>query len=116
MSNVRTQQGATQTLFKAISKSIAEVPIIVVVTKTDQFRGIQREEAREIYEPTTDNRDELDRKCEEYVTEQVQQRLDLIESEMREVEGGYFDACVNVARSASYFGYLFIILELTALR
>lgn len=103
MSNVRTQQEATETLFKALSKNVAEVPIIVVVTKMDQFRGIQREEAREEYELAIDNRDELDRKCEEYVREQVQKRTDLIEKEMREVEGGHFDACVNVARSTSRF-------------
>lgn len=99
MNDVRTQQGATQTLFKAISENVAEVPIIVVVTKTDEFRSIQRGEAKEIYEETTDNRDELDRKCEEYVVEHVQERIDLIEGEMLEVEGGHFDACVNVARS-----------------
>lgn len=101
MNDVRTQQGATQTLFKAISENVAEVPIIVVVTKTDEFRSIQLGEAKEIYEETTDNRDELDRKCEEYTLKQVHERVDLIEKEMLEVEGGHFDACVNVARSMS---------------
>lgn len=99
MNNARTQQEATKTLFQAISQHVAEVPIIVVVTKTDEFRGIQREQAREEYEPFVDSRDELDRKCEDYVREQVQIRTDLIEKEMREVEGGDFDACVSVARS-----------------
>lgn len=103
MNDVRTQQQATQNFFKAISKNVAEVPIIIVVTKTDQFRAIQREEAREIYEPTINDRDELDRKCEEYVIEQVQQRIDSIENEMQEVEGGHFDACVNVSRSTFRF-------------
>ena len=103
MNNARTQQGATQTLFKAISENGAEVPIIVVVTKTDQFRGIQLVEAEEIYEPTTDDRDELDRKREQYAMEQIRKRIDLIENEMQEVEGGYFDACVNVARSTFRF-------------
>ncbi len=103
MSNVRIQQEATKSLFKAISKNVAEVPIIVVVTKMDQFRGIQREQAREEYELTTDDRDELDRKCEEYVREQVQKRTDMIEKEMRDVEEGHFDACVSVARSTSCF-------------
>lgn len=55
MNNARTQQEATKTLFKAISKNVAEVPIIVVVTKMDQFRGIQRQQAREEYEPATEN-------------------------------------------------------------
>ena len=113
MNNARTQQEATKTLFKAIPKNVAEVPIIVVVTKMDQFRGIKREEAREEYEFITDNRDELDRKCDEYVREQIQKRSDMIEEEMREVEEGHFDACVNVARSTSHFHQLFTILELT---
>ena len=103
MNNARIQQEATKTLFKAISKNAAEIPIIVVVTKMDDFRAIQRGEAEEIYEETTGNRDELDRKCKEYVREKVLERNDLIEEEMREVEGGHFDACVSVARSTSRF-------------
>lgn len=109
MNSARTQQGATQTFFKAISESVGEVPIIVVVTKTDHFRGIQLVEAEEIYEPTTDDRDGWDRKREQYATEQIRKRIDLIENEMEEVEGGHLDACVNVARSTFRFSVAFLL-------
>ena len=112
MNDVRALQGANQTLFKAISENVAEVPIIVVVTKTDEFEAIQWVKARKEYKPTTDNRDELDRKCEEDVIHQVQERMDMIEDEMLEVEGGHYDACVNVAQGtvrikALFFYYYF---------
>ena len=103
MNNARSQQEATQTLFKAISKHDTDVPIIVVVTKMDEFQAIQGAEAREEYGPAIDNREELEQKCQEYVVEQVQNRTDLIEGEMGEVEGGHVEACVSVARSTSRF-------------
>ena len=99
MNSTRTQQAATERLFKAVSEYAAEVPIIVVATKMDEFRGIKREEAREMYEEDTPNVHELDKKCKTYMAEKFRERMELIEKEMRQVEGGRFDACVDVARS-----------------
>lgn len=101
MNSARTQQTATESLFKAVSEYAAEVPIIVVATKMDEFRGIKREEAREMYEEETPDMLELDQKCKAYMTEKVRERMELIEQEMQQTEGGRFDACVDVARSMS---------------
>ena len=101
MSSDRTQQTATEQLFQAVSQHAAEVPIIVVATKMDQFRGIKREEARESYEGDIPDLLEFDKKCKAHVVEQIRERMELIEKEMRQVEGGRFDACVDVARSWS---------------
>ena len=99
MNSARTQQTATESLFKAVSEYAAEVPIIVVATKMDEFRGIKREEARELYEEDTLDVLELDKKCKAYMAEKLCERVELIEKEMQQVEGGRFDACVDVARS-----------------
>lgn len=106
MSSVRTTQTATESLFKAVSEHTAEVPVIVIATKMDNFRGIQRETAREKYEPTTyeaspQERVELDNKYSAYAQTEIVKRLGLIETEMASLDEGRFDACVAVARSAS---------------
>lgn len=49
MNSARTQQTATDSLFRAVSNYAADIPIIIVATKMDQFRGIQRQEADELY-------------------------------------------------------------------
>lgn len=106
MDTARTQQTATEDLFKAVSEYTAEVPVIVIATKMDSFRGIQREQAREEHEPTTyepspEERVELDKKYTEYALRQIQEHIDLIEKEMRNLDKGHFDACVAVAKSLS---------------
>ena len=106
MSSDRTTQTATESLFKAVSEHTAEVPIIIIATKMDNFRGIKREEAREIHEPTTHEsspkeRVELDKRYMEYAQDEIIKRMELIEREMRSLDGGRFDACVAIARSAS---------------
>lgn len=39
--------------------------------------------------------------CEEYAEQQLQERLDIIRSEMETVEGGRMDACVAVSQGQS---------------
>lgn len=99
MNSTRTQQTATESLFKAVSEYAAEVPIIIVATKLDEFRGVKREEAREQHEENIPDIVQVDQKCKDFVAEKVSERLNLIEEEMEQIEGGRFDACVHVARS-----------------
>lgn len=104
MSSARTQQTATEDLFKAVSEHAVEVPVIVVATKLDHFRGIMREQARELYEPTTyeagpQERVELDKTYAKYASEKIEERTDLIESELTSLDEGHLDGCVAVARS-----------------
>lgn len=106
MDTARTQQTATEDLFKAVSEYTAEVSVIVIATKMDNFRGIQREQARGEHEPTThepspQERVELDKKYMKFALDQIQKRMDLIEKEMRSLDKGHFDACVAVAKSLS---------------
>ncbi|KAL8664470.1 MAG: hypothetical protein Q9202_003020 [Teloschistes flavicans] len=104
MNSARTQQTATEDLFKAVSEHTAEVPVIVVATKMDHFRAIMREEAREREEPTAyeaspEKRVELDKKYAEYASEKINERTDLIESEFRNLDVGHLDGCVAIARN-----------------
>lgn len=106
MSSVRTRQTATEDLFQAVSEHTAEVPVIVVARKMDHFRGIMREQAREYYEPTTyeaspKERVDLDKKYAEYASARIEERTDLIENELKSLDGGHLDGCVAVARSLS---------------
>ena len=106
MSSDRTQQTATEDLFKAASIYASEIPVIVILTKMDNFRGIQREQAREEFEPTTyepspQERVDLDKKYTEYASEQIEKRIDLVEKEMKSLDAGHVDACVAIARSLS---------------
>ncbi|KAL8881229.1 MAG: hypothetical protein Q9192_007845 [Flavoplaca navasiana] len=100
MSSDRTTQTATESLFKAVSEHTAEVPIIIIATKMDNFRGIKREEAREIYGPTTheaspEERVELDKRYMEHAQDEIFKRMELIESEMRSLDGGRLDASIE---------------------
>lgn len=110
MNSARTQQTATEALFRAVSKYAAEVPIIVVATKMDQFRGFQRQEAWDLYRESTNDITELDRKCQKYAAKQLKERMEEIEKEMREVERGRFDACVDVARSKSCTPHISLLI------
>ena len=105
MNSDRTQQTATGDLFRAVSEHTAEVPVIVVATKLDQFRGIKREDARNQYEPSYEaspqERVALDKRYADYASEKIAERTDLIEAELKSLEGGHLDGCVAVARSMS---------------
>ncbi|KAL9611273.1 MAG: hypothetical protein Q9167_004070 [Letrouitia subvulpina] len=70
----------------------------------DKFRGILREEARgelepTTYEPSSQERVELDKRYTKYAFDQIHMRMDLIEKEMRGLDRGHFDACVAVAKN-----------------
>lgn len=97
MNSSRTKQTATSSLFEAIARYATDVPIIVVATKKDEFRGVQREHAEELYSESISDPGELYTKCLSYATEEVKRRIETIESEMQEV--GKPDACVGVAKS-----------------
>ena len=100
MSSVRTQQTATENLFKAVSEFATEVPIIVVATKMDVFRATQRGVAMAKFESEEDDSN-MFQKCKEYAEQRIKERTDMIEEEMREIEGSRFEACVDVAQSRS---------------
>lgn len=81
--------------------------MIILITKMDRFRGIQRETARDLLEPTTyeaspQERVDLDQKYSAFAAKKVQERIDLIEKEMRGVDKAHFDAFVAVARCLSW--------------
>lgn len=81
-------------------------PSLSLLPRWTIFRGIQRESAREKYEPTTyeaspQERVELDNKYTAYAQTEIVKRLGLIEREMASLDEGRFDACVAVARNAS---------------
>ena len=97
MDSVRIRQTATESLFTAVSKYAADVPIIIVATKMDKFREIQRQLAEKEYAESIKDKAELYEKGKAYAAEQLLKRMKQIEEEMREV--GRFDASVDVASS-----------------
>ena len=109
MNRDRTQQTATEDIFKAVSEHTAEVPVIVVATKLDQFRGIMREDARNqyelSYEASPQERVDLDKRYADYASEKIEERTDLIEARLKSLEGGHSDGCVAVARSKSHLSW-----------
>ncbi|KAL8775566.1 MAG: hypothetical protein Q9209_000062 [Squamulea sp. 1 TL-2023] len=95
---------ATESFLKVASEYTAEVPVVVIATKMDEFRGIQRESARELFEPTTyepgpEEMVELHRKYTKYAQDEIVKRMDMIERELKSLDTGRFDACVAVARN-----------------
>lgn len=104
MNSARTRQTATGSLFRAVSTYAADVPIIIVATKMDQFHAIQRYQAEERFAASTEDQAELSRRCKAYATEQLQERMLLVEQEMQEV--GRFDGCVCVAKGIVFAIYI----------
>lgn len=98
MNCARTKQTSTYEVFKAVSTYATDIPVIVVVTKSDEFLGSEFQKARTLYSPSTNDAAELMRLCDAYAADQLKNRIILIESEMKEVEGGRFDACVDVCK------------------
>jgi hypothetical protein len=96
LNSKRTKQTATEELFSAVAKYAADIPIIIVATKMDEFKGVQWQEGRRIYGPVMTQ--EVCAQCDEYAADQVSNQLQQIEREMREVDGGRFDASVPVAQ------------------
>jgi GTPase SAR1 family protein len=96
MSTDRVKQMALEKIFETVSRHAAEVPIILVATKADEFYGSQFNEAREKHEQEITNDTELMRICDMEAAEEVKKRLELIETELLDVEGGRFDDSVAV--------------------
>lgn len=99
MNSTRTKQTATNEVFKAVSTYATDIPVIVVVTKSDEFRGSQFLEGRAKFETSITDAAQLMSTCDVYAANQVQTRIELIRSEMQEVEGGRFDTCVGISKS-----------------
>lgn len=98
MNSTRTRQAAVDKIFKAISTYATDIPVILVATKSDQFFGSQFQEARAMYKSVINDGAQLMQACDKYAADQINKRIIMIESEMKEVEGGRFDACVAVQK------------------
>ncbi|KZF26032.1 hypothetical protein L228DRAFT_3439 [Xylona heveae TC161] len=96
MPSPRTKQNATLELFKAVSEYAQEVPIIVVVTKMDEFFGAKFYERRTLL--TRNRQPVVMEDCDRYAEDQVRERVTLIRAEMLAVHNGRLDACVPISR------------------
>ena len=92
----RTLQTATEKLFLAASQFAAEVPIVVVATKKDDFLDIEFGAYRKQLKKDGKKFDE--EACERYAEEKLQERVDIIRSEMESVPGGRLDACIAISQ------------------
>lgn len=100
----RILQSATEQLFKAASELAAEVPIIVVATKKDDFLDIEFGAYRKQLKKEGKRFDE--EACEAYAEEKLQERIETIRNEMLSVPGGRLDACVAVSQGEEPFAFL----------
>ncbi|KAL8884032.1 MAG: hypothetical protein Q9215_007834 [Flavoplaca cf. flavocitrina] len=103
MSSAQTTQTTIESLFKAVSVNVVEVPIILIATKIDSFGGIRREAAREMIEPILHKASpkeliQLDKLYTKRARYDIFMRMELIKKEMLSLDWGHFDACVAVAR------------------
>lgn len=98
MNSNRTKQTATCELFKAVSTYATDIPVIVVATKSDEFYAIQHQMARTLLHKEINDIAQLTQFCDECAAVEIRNRIKLIESEMKEIEGGRFDACVDVCK------------------
>ena len=95
MNSPRTLQTATEKLFQAVSKYASEVPIVVVATKKDDFLDIEFGAYRKALKKKGELFDE--EACERHAEEKLQERIEMIRTEMETVEGGRLDACLAVS-------------------
>ena len=92
----RTLQTATEKLFLAVSQYATDVPIIVVATKKDDFLDIEFGAHRKAIKKGGQSFDE--EACEKYAADRLQERIEVIRSEMESVPGGRLDACLAVSQ------------------
>ncbi|KAK3725183.1 hypothetical protein LTR37_000694 [Vermiconidia calcicola] len=95
----RTLQTATEKLFKAVSQYAAEVPIVVVATKKDDFLDIKFGAHRKAMKKEGKRFDE--EACEQYAEEKLEERIEIIRSEMQSVPGDDNDSIANLSKTTS---------------
>lgn len=83
-------------IFQKVSQHAADIPIILVATKTDKYYGAQVQAAREELEDQIEDSNELMRICDSRAADEVIQKLNGIEELLSDVEGGRCDAAVAV--------------------
>ena len=96
INSARTRQTATEKLFQAVGKYAKDVPIVVVATKKDDYLDIEFGAHRKAMKKEGKRFDE--EACERHAEEMLEQRVELIRSEMETVEGGRLDACLAVSQ------------------
>ena len=97
LNSVRTRQTATKNLFKIISQSAKDVPIVVVATKKDEFLGAKEREAKKEISKTGKTAEECDNLLCKHAEAAFWERMKMIEMELLEIEGGRHDAVVGVS-------------------
>jgi hypothetical protein len=98
LNSARTQQSATIELFNIISQHAKNVPIIIVLTKKDDFIAVKGMEARNKISSAGMGMGEYFAAMDEYAEVEFCERMRTIESELLEIPGGRFDASVGVSR------------------
>ncbi|KAK0941013.1 hypothetical protein LTR29_007431 [Friedmanniomyces endolithicus] len=96
ISSARTLQTATEKLFKAVSEFAADVPIVIVATKKDDFLEVQFGAHRKAMKKDGLKFDE--EACDTYAAEKLVERIERIKTEMQSVPGGRLDACVAISQ------------------
>jgi GTPase SAR1 family protein len=94
----RTQQVAYRKLYKAVSQNAKDVPIVVVATKKDEFLGAKTMDARKLIEIGNKSVVEYLAALDNYAETEFRKRMELIERELLEIEGGRFDAIVSITK------------------
>ena len=89
-------QTATEKLFKAVSEFAADVPIVIVATKKDDFLEVQFGAHRKAMKKDGLKFDE--EACDNYAAEKLVERIERIKTEMQSVPGGRLDACVAISQ------------------
>jgi len=92
-------QTATEKLFKAVSQFAADVPIVVVATKKDDFLELQFGAHRKAMKKEGLKFDED--ACDAYAEERLLERIETIKKEMESVPGGRLNACVAISHGMS---------------
>ncbi|TKA34380.1 hypothetical protein B0A54_15211 [Friedmanniomyces endolithicus] len=90
---------ATEKLFKAVSEFAADVPIVIVATKKDDFLEVQFGAHRKAMKKDGLKFDE--EACDTYAAEKLVERIERIKTEMQSVPGGRLDACVAISQELS---------------
>ncbi|KAH9216224.1 hypothetical protein DL95DRAFT_460511 [Leptodontidium sp. 2 PMI_412] len=98
LNSARTKQKGTTELFKTISQYAEDVPIVVVATKKDEFLGVKLMEARKKISGVGKDPVAYWTELEVYAENEYVKRMELIEKELHEIEGGRFDAAVGISK------------------
>ena len=98
LNDPRVQKSSTRNLFKLVSQHAKDVPIIVVGTKKDEFKSVKSGEARNWMPSAGMSLEDYFAALDQEAEKEVTKRMKLIEKELKEIEGGRYDAAVPVSR------------------